>query len=155
MEHFAAIRTDGSSLSRWTNRSSDGSRSHAHAQCPRTRRFSRCGLSQSRVRDAFGPASTPRHCGQMTLSRSSTTRVPMTETMIEPIHPSPLETKTNTPPRYPVPANHYAGPSSSMPQVTRQAASLSQWTVMKEGLLGGTLSVSPRSELEEPVFMLH
>jgi hypothetical protein len=29
----------------------------------------------------------------------------MTETMIEPIHPRPLEKKTNTPSRYPVPAN--------------------------------------------------
>jgi len=38
----------------------------------------------------------------------------MTETMIEPMHPSPLEKKTNTPPRYPVPPNRYAGPSSSV-----------------------------------------
>jgi hypothetical protein len=37
----------------------------------------------------------------------------MTETRIEPIHPSPLEKKTNTPPRYPVPAIGYASPSSS------------------------------------------
>src|SRR4051812_6256762 len=52
----------------------------------------------------------------MTLSRSSTTTVPMTETMIEPIHPRPLQKKTNTPPRYPVPANRYASPSSSVAQ---------------------------------------
>jgi 2-keto-4-pentenoate hydratase len=40
--------------------------------------------------------------------------VPMTETMIEPMHPSPLEKKTNTPARYPVVADRYAGPSSSV-----------------------------------------
>jgi hypothetical protein len=28
-------------------------------------------------------------------------------------------------------------------------AGLPQWTAMKEGLLGGTLTVSPRSELKE------
>ena len=32
----------------------------------------------------------------------------MTETMIEPIHPRPLEKKTNTPPRYPAVADRYA-----------------------------------------------
>jgi hypothetical protein len=71
------------------------------------RAFDECHVRvyESLVRDAIGPASTARHCGQMTLSRSSTTRVPMTETMIEPIHPRPLEKKTNTVPRYPVPAN--------------------------------------------------
>jgi len=42
----------------------------------------------------------------------------MTETMIEPIHPSPLEKKTNTPPRYPVLANRYASPSSAVTRVT-------------------------------------
>src|SRR3954447_4980444 len=63
----------------------------------------------------------------MTLSRSSTTRVPMTETIIEPIHPSPLEKKTNTPPRYPVLANRYASPSSAVGHVTSPRPLL-RWT---------------------------
>ena len=44
----------------------------------------------------------------------------MTETMIEPIHPRPLEKKTNTPPHYPVPDDRYAGPWSSVAHVTRR-----------------------------------
>jgi hypothetical protein len=32
---------------------------------------------------------------------------------------------------------------------------LSQWTAMKEGLLGATLDVSPRGESKEAVVMLH
>jgi hypothetical protein len=37
----------------------------------------------------------------MTFSRTSRRRVPTTEMRIEPKHPSPLEKKTNIPPRYP------------------------------------------------------
>jgi hypothetical protein len=48
--------------------------------------------------------------------------VPTTETMIEPIHPRPLEKKTNTAPRYPVPADPYARRKTS----TRSALLLSR-----------------------------
>ena len=81
-----------------------------------------CGTVQGNAPTSDPPTRRVDRCGQMTLSRSSTTMVPITETMIEPMHPRPLEKKTNTAPRYPVPAHPYARRKTS----TRSAPALSR-----------------------------
>ena len=82
-------------------------------------------------------------------SRSETRLSPRLQVFVPPnVGPSPdVSAKFSHRGRFRSSATHYRSRlRASAPTVAR---SRPQWTAMKEGLLGGTLSVSSRSELEE------